>query len=346
MRDVIKLGLRLLLFTLVGGLLLALTNALTEGPIAAHRTEVASAARRVVLPEAESFEPMEKSEPEAYPAVTDVMRALRADGSDAGFAFTLAPVGYNDAIYMTLGVNAAGSVTRLTIDGQSETVGMGTRVTDGDFLDQFTGIAASVNAVDRAVDTISGATVSSVAVKNGVRQAMALAEELGVTPSADPSLKDVAPLTSKDDDLKSILPNLTGISELSPYVLLGDYRDITRVRRAVLAGGISAYIIDVSPNGFGGHIDMRVVIGSDGNITSVDILAHKETADRAAATVGSLDYMDQFQGIAADEAAINGVDSVSSATVTSNALKLGLTEAARFYHAFLATGAMEGGAAQ
>jgi len=346
MHDVIKLGLRLLLFTLVGGLLLALTNALTEGPIAAQRTELASAARRVVLPEADSFESMELDDPGAYPAITDVMRAVCTDGSDAGYVFTLAPSGYNGAIYMTLGVNAGGAVTRLTIDSQTETAGLGTRVADSDFIDQFTGMAASTKALERGVDTISGATVSSSAVKNGVRQALTLAETLGVEPNADPTLKEVTPLTPREDDLKAILPGLTGISELSPYVLLGEYRDITRVRRALLSGGVSAYIIDVSPNGFGGLIDMQVVIDSAGTIVTLKILSHHETADRAAITVNSADFLNQFQGILADEAVIGAVDTVSSATVTSNALKLGLAEAARFYQAFLASGAMEGGAAQ
>ena len=53
MRDVTKLGLSLCAFALVAALALALTNAITKGPIEEQTLAASQAAQRAVLPEAE-----------------------------------------------------------------------------------------------------------------------------------------------------------------------------------------------------------------------------------------------------------------------------------------------------
>ena len=50
MREILKLGGKLLLLAAVAGLLLGLTNAVTAEPIARQQIAEANAARRAVLP--------------------------------------------------------------------------------------------------------------------------------------------------------------------------------------------------------------------------------------------------------------------------------------------------------
>ena len=56
MREIAKLGAKLLLISAVAGLLLGATNAVTAGPIQAQSVAAANAARQSVLPSAASFE--------------------------------------------------------------------------------------------------------------------------------------------------------------------------------------------------------------------------------------------------------------------------------------------------
>ena len=62
MRDILRLGLKLLIISAVGGLALGLTNAVTEGPIAAQQVAAADEARKQVLPGAETFEALDAVE--------------------------------------------------------------------------------------------------------------------------------------------------------------------------------------------------------------------------------------------------------------------------------------------
>ena len=58
MREILKLGGKLLLLTAVAGLALGLTNAITKGPIAEQAIAAANAARKAVLSDAATFEPV------------------------------------------------------------------------------------------------------------------------------------------------------------------------------------------------------------------------------------------------------------------------------------------------
>ncbi|MDD2648045.1 MAG: FMN-binding protein [Eubacteriales bacterium] len=181
MNDTIKLGLRLMLFALCSALLLALTNMITARPIEEQERQKALQSRKAALPAASEFTEINLAEEygdaiSAYPAVTSIMRGLDASGSTVGYIFTMSPYGYGGPIPITLGISD-GAVTGIAFGTLAETPGLGSKVAGSAFTSQFTGLEAS-SAGSEKIDTISGATVSSSAVKGAVTQAIAVYENL------------------------------------------------------------------------------------------------------------------------------------------------------------------------
>lgn len=176
MQSTLKLALRLMLFALISGLALALTNALTKEPIRQQEELIANEARAAVFPDADEFVKLEAEIPETYADVDEVYIAMR-EGETVGYAISLSPYGYKGDIVMTLGVRADGTISELYVNSQSETAGLGSRVAGEPFLSQFEGISASPDAVSSGVDAITGATVSSKAVVSAVQRAVTYAED-------------------------------------------------------------------------------------------------------------------------------------------------------------------------
>jgi electron transport complex protein RnfG len=176
-RDIVNAGVRLLAISLIAALLLAGTNMITRGPIAEHERENAIAARQAVAPDADSFDPVVWPgliELTAFPSLIEAFEAKR-DGEVIGYTFLFAPMGYKAEIPVSVGImlpdepGGAGIVSGVAIGNISETSGLGTRVKEDAFLRQFEG--ARADRLDDGVNTISGATISSGAVKGAVRNA-------------------------------------------------------------------------------------------------------------------------------------------------------------------------------
>ena len=67
---------------------------------------------------------------------------------------------------MMVGIGMDGAVTGVTVLEHSETQGLGSRATVPEYLQQYIGMKVS------EPDLISGATITSTAVKNGVQAAL------------------------------------------------------------------------------------------------------------------------------------------------------------------------------
>ena len=69
---------------------------------------------------------------------------------------------------MALGLTAEGAVNRISFTELNETAGLGMRADEDSFKDQFAGKSGSVNYGEDGVEAMSGATVTSTAVRNAV----------------------------------------------------------------------------------------------------------------------------------------------------------------------------------
>ena len=173
MREITTLGAKLLIISVVAGLALGVTNAVTAGPIAEQVILEANAARQEVLQEAVSFEAVE-TVPEG---IDEMHKGLDAAGTMVGATGKVTVTGYGGPIEVTVGVGLDGTVTGVNVGGVNfaETAGLGAKTKDAEFTDRYKGLdstdAASI-AVKQdggTVDAVSSATISSRAVSGGVQ---------------------------------------------------------------------------------------------------------------------------------------------------------------------------------
>jgi electron transport complex protein RnfG len=108
--------------------------------------------------------------------VNGVFDASADDGSAVGWGLRLGSRGYGGYAQLVIGLDRSGSVTGVTVLSHGETPGLGTKVMENDeFLAQFGALGGGFTDKDvKAIDSISGATKSSRAVKQGVVAAGAI----------------------------------------------------------------------------------------------------------------------------------------------------------------------------
>ena len=172
MRETVNLGVRLMLFALVAGLLLAMVNAVTEEPIARNERLKADGSRIAVIGDY-AFEPVD-TDTSGYDAIRSVYAALDDDGGTVGYVYELVSRGYGGDVVLSVGVRD-GAVSGVSIASHAETKGLGSADV-APFLQRFTGLSQPEEA--QSVDAMSGATVSSNAVRGAVSQALAHARDV------------------------------------------------------------------------------------------------------------------------------------------------------------------------
>ena len=172
---IIRLAAILLIITSLVAAALAGVNSITAPAIAKLTAEKTQMAIEAVLPgggEAIDFAP------------TDLVSKVYK--GENGYAIEVTPGGFDNTITMMVGVDFEGKVLGIDIIKHTETAGLGA-VADAEtpagqnFRGQFVGTSGSV-AVTKdggAMDSITGATITSRAICDGVNAALACAATLG-----------------------------------------------------------------------------------------------------------------------------------------------------------------------
>lgn len=189
-KKIVHDALILTAFTVVLGFILGLVYGITKEPIAAADAATAQAAYQKVFEEAASFEPYAGFDNEAAAAlmeengyndqITDVQLAKGGDGSDLGYVITvIAKDGSQANITFSVGITNDGTVNGYSITSISETPGLGDKAKNEEFSGQFSGkqvdsfeVVKQAPAADNEVEAISGATITSKAMANGVNACM------------------------------------------------------------------------------------------------------------------------------------------------------------------------------
>ena len=181
-KDMFKLGLNLLIISAVAALLLALTNSVTASTIAQRNEQANAEARKLVLESAQDFEEVKdaKTDNSKGIKVSEIYEAKDASGNTVGYTLKVLPSGYGGTIELMVGIDSAnGQVSGINIVSNSETAGLGAKATDPEFSDQYKGKPLEELSVlkngtpgDTEIKAISGATITSTAVTNGVDAAI------------------------------------------------------------------------------------------------------------------------------------------------------------------------------
>lgn len=183
-KSMIKDALILFAITLVAGLLLGFVHDVTKEPIRQQKAKAKAEACKNVFADANSFEAVVSEDgPTAYFVagqdsnvdIDEVMRALDGSGQLLGYVITVTDhEGYGGDIQFSMGVTLDGTLNGISILSIKETAGLGMKAGDvlvPQFADKkvesFT-YTKSGSTGDSEIDAISGATITTNAVVNGV----------------------------------------------------------------------------------------------------------------------------------------------------------------------------------
>lgn len=172
-KKVLKLSGILCAIAVATSLLLAVTNELTAGTIALRQQEAKNAAMVSVLP-AKSYDMLKSADGdyEIYAAFNDY--------ENVGYTVSLSEYGYGGEIKLMIGIDKNYKVAGVSVIDMSETAGLGDNAKKPEFTGMFKGLGekeiALINSGGK-IQAISGATVTSTAVTNGVRRAVELAKQ-------------------------------------------------------------------------------------------------------------------------------------------------------------------------
>ena len=122
-----------------------------------------------------------------------------------------------------------------------------------------------------------------------------------------------------------VLPEADGFTQMDVDLPEGGF--VTEVYEANNGAG---YVFMITCNGYGGKGTMNLICGidSEGNIVETKTLSHKETAGLGS-KVTEDDFKSQFVG----QSALDGIDTISGATFSSNYYIEGIQSALDAYAA-------------
>lgn len=185
-KRIVHDALILMAFTLVLGFVLGLVHDITAEPIAQAEQEKTEAAFRQVFADADSFQPYEDFEEDEAASlmeengysdeITDVEEALDESGNLLGYVITVTAKDASQAnVTFSVGITVDGVVNGYSITDISETPGLGDKAKNEEFYSQFEGkqvdkftVVKQTPTVDSEIEAISGATITSKAMTNGV----------------------------------------------------------------------------------------------------------------------------------------------------------------------------------
>ena len=172
---VLRLALTLLLITSCMAAALAGVNMITEPIIAEANEAKTQAAINAVLPGG--------GNPVEFVDTTGLV--AKVYGSDSGYAVQVTPAGFDGEIDMMVGIGKDGKVLGISIISHTETAGLGAVAAANSakgeaFRNQFVGMSGSVSVTKDGgeVDAITGATITSRAICDGINAALACVEKL------------------------------------------------------------------------------------------------------------------------------------------------------------------------
>lgn len=185
-KKIVHDALVLFAFTLVLGLLLGVVQGITKEPIEKADYEKTQTAYKQVFEDADSFEAYADFDADEAAAlmtengyvdeIEDAQVAKDASGNTIGYVITVtAKDASQSTITFSVGICNDGTINGYSITSIAETPGLGMKAQEEDFYSQFEGknvdsfvVVKSAPTADNEIESISGSTITSKAMANGV----------------------------------------------------------------------------------------------------------------------------------------------------------------------------------
>lgn len=352
MSYIAKLAIVLGLITAVAAGGLAYTYQLTAEQIAAQVEQAKEDALRAVLPGATSFR--EEAEmlfaaQEDDPALHDVTEMYFGvgPGGEVGTAYSVTVTGYGGPIVIAVGVDSSGKISGIKIiDAAQETPGLGAKVKDPAFQDQFSGKTAAgplllvsvQTAADDEVQGIAAATLSSSAVLRAVNAATAAfrATVGGGAGRLAEAMKDAAlsifpEADSVEADVERLQAAIAADPSLSPAT------DLFTVSSG---GRFIGTAVAASGEGYGGQIVALVGFDETGSIAGVRFVSLSGETVGLGSRIADAGFAAQFAGRPGGEfrvtkgspAGPDEIQALAGATVSTQGAVAAVNAAVRLYN--------------
>ena len=161
MKKVLHLTLFLALVAAIAGGALALANSLTAPIVAANALAAEKQNLQLIFPDAadSDFEEISVKDSETIEKIFKV--------NNQGIVFKLKVSGYKEGTSFLVALDDSGKILDYVVISNGDTQGIGTKVAEDSFKEKLVG----KNAETDTLDTISGATVSSSPVVEGIQEA-------------------------------------------------------------------------------------------------------------------------------------------------------------------------------
>ena len=193
-KSMIKNALILFTITLVAGVLLGLVYQVTKDPIAYQNQLTQDKANQSVFTDASSFDEIDIDAPAAEEAslehqgavIESVKEAKDSSGTLLGYVIQIKTKGYGDFITFTVGIDNDGITNGISIISIAETPGLGMNAEsvlvpqfEDDEITEYS-VVKNGQITDEKVqiEAISGATITSRAVTEGVNAAIHYYEDV------------------------------------------------------------------------------------------------------------------------------------------------------------------------
>jgi electron transport complex protein RnfG len=147
----------------VSVVLLIGVNSLTSPVVESRRIGEITGILENIFPEMSRYE------------LEDEVYMIYQDNDKVGYAFMASGSGYGGNIDILVGLDNSFGIKGVSILSQTETPGVGSKITESSFTDQFKGLSVSDIALKSEggrIDAITGATISSRAVVNAIQEKM------------------------------------------------------------------------------------------------------------------------------------------------------------------------------
>lgn len=311
--EIFHLSFVLGVITSVTALCLAFVNSITAPIIDEMKNGASNEAMQSIVVNATSFEEQEVED-------ANILTFHNALSGDAivGYCVKVAPSGYGGPIEMIVGLDENGAVLGTSIIDMSETSGLGTRIEEPSFAEQFIGKDSAI-AIGVDIDAISGATVSSAAMTKGVSTAIEFVSiKLGNSVAVDPAEVEA-------DAMRALVENA---EEFEDTGLSSD--DVLSYKIATAGGETIAHFAKVAPQGFVAPIEFIVAIDNDGSIIGTTILSIDESVGFGSKLETETSFAEQFINLSGTVSAGSDIDVIAGATVSSEAFTLGVNNALAF----------------
>ncbi|MDI6736214.1 MAG: RnfABCDGE type electron transport complex subunit G [bacterium] len=165
-KNIFKIGINLMFVCLVGGTILAATNFITAPKIEEIEKETKLKVLSVLLT-ANQFKEIKPG----------FFEGLNAKGETVGYVISYLAQGYCGGFWVMAGVNKEFKIVRISVMSNKETPGLGTKIEEDKFRNQFKGKGMENLEVVKTptadkIQAITGATISSQAVTEAVKKGL------------------------------------------------------------------------------------------------------------------------------------------------------------------------------